>query len=117
MGQYKYTVYVDDNFHYRDESERYKLAEFDDCAAAIAACQRIVDEFLVSNRAECEDVLVTYLMFGDDRSSSPTTPTASSPRGTTRGNGRARWPSLPIPAALREILHEHSGGAVVTEGS
>jgi hypothetical protein len=26
-----YTVYVDDNFHYMDESERYKLGDFDDC--------------------------------------------------------------------------------------
>ena len=46
MGQYKYTVYVDDKFHYMDEDERYKLGEFEDCAAAIAACRRIVDEFL-----------------------------------------------------------------------
>ena len=38
-----------------DESERYKLGEFDDCAAAIAACQEIVDEFLVANRCKYED--------------------------------------------------------------
>ena len=66
MGQYQYTVYVDDNFHYMDESERYKLGEFDNCAAALAACKQIVDEFLLSNRGQCEDVLVTYVMFGDD---------------------------------------------------
>ena len=66
MGQYKYTVYVDDNFHYMDESERYRLGEFDDCASAIAACKRIVDEFLLSNRGECEDLMATYCMFGDD---------------------------------------------------
>jgi len=66
MGQYKYTVYVDDNFHYMDESERYKLGEFDDCAAAIAACKQIVDESLLSNFGKCEDPHATYLMFGDD---------------------------------------------------
>jgi hypothetical protein len=66
MGQYKYTVYVDDNFHYMDESERYKLGEFDDCAAAIAACQQIVDEFLLHNCGKGEDLHVTYLMFGED---------------------------------------------------
>ena len=66
MGHFKYTVYVDDNFHYMDESERYKLGEFDDCAAAIAACKRIVDEFLLSNFGGCEDVCATYTMFGDD---------------------------------------------------
>jgi hypothetical protein len=66
MGQYKYIVYVDDNFHYMDESERYKLGEFDDCAAAIAACQQIVDEFLLTNFGTCEDVYATYTMFGED---------------------------------------------------
>lgn len=66
MGQYKYTVYVDDNFHYMDESERCKLGEFDDCAAAIAACEQIVDEFLLPNCGQCEDLYVTYTMFGDD---------------------------------------------------
>lgn len=66
MGQYKYTVYVDDNFHYMDESERYKLGEFDDCAAAIAACKQIVDECLLHNCGNGEDLYVTYLMFGED---------------------------------------------------
>lgn len=66
MGQYKYTVYVDDNFHYMDESERYKLGEFDDCAAAIAACKQIVDECLLHNCGKAEDWYVTYLMFGED---------------------------------------------------
>jgi len=40
-----YTVFVDDNFHYMDESERYKLGDFPDCASAVAACKKIVDEF------------------------------------------------------------------------
>jgi len=66
MGQYKYTVYVDDNFHYMDESERYKHGEFDDCASAIAACKQIVDEFLKENRSKGDELLATYLMFGDD---------------------------------------------------
>ena len=43
-----YTVFVDDNFHYMDESERYKLGEFADCASAVAACKQIVDEFLTT---------------------------------------------------------------------
>ncbi len=66
MGQYKYTVYVDDNYHYMDESERYKLGEFDDCASAISACKRVVDESL---RADCrtdEELYSGYLMFGED---------------------------------------------------
>jgi hypothetical protein len=66
MRQYKYTVFVDDNFHYMDESERYKLGEFDDCAAAVAACKRIVDEFLQSNSSGHDDLMATYCMFGED---------------------------------------------------
>ncbi len=66
MGQYTYTVYVDDNFHYMDESERYKIGEFNNCDAAIAACKRIVDEFLQQNRGKCEDLIATYVMFGED---------------------------------------------------
>jgi len=63
---YKYTVFVDDNFHYGDESERYKLGEFSDCASAVAACKQIVDEFLEQNRGKFDDVFATYCMFGDD---------------------------------------------------
>jgi hypothetical protein len=45
-AQHSYRVLVDDNFHYRDESERYEHGQFDTCESAIAACKRIVDEFL-----------------------------------------------------------------------
>ncbi|MEO7650176.1 MAG: hypothetical protein ABIZ80_06890 [Bryobacteraceae bacterium] len=64
----RYTVFVDDNFHYMDESERYRHGEFDDCKSAIAACKRIVDEFL----ATCDPGLTagemysTYTGFGED---------------------------------------------------
>lgn len=69
MGNYRYTVYVDDNFHYMDESERYKLGEFDDCASAVTACQQIVDEFLdrgFRESASAEEVHKNYLLFGED---------------------------------------------------
>ena len=66
MGQYSYTVFVDDNFHYMDEDARYKLGEFDSCAAAVAACKEIVEEFLVHNAGQCEDLYASYTMFGDD---------------------------------------------------
>jgi len=45
----RYRVLVDDNFHYMDESERYELGKFKTLEAAVAACKRIVDEFLISN--------------------------------------------------------------------
>ena len=43
---YAYTVYVDDNFHYMEEGERYKLGDFATLGEAIAACKRLVDAFL-----------------------------------------------------------------------
>ncbi|HEY2115347.1 MAG TPA: hypothetical protein VGJ51_09665 [Candidatus Angelobacter sp.] len=63
----RYTVFVDDNFHYMDESERYKLAEFDDCASAVTACKKIVDEFLTRCGAKTDTELYNlYLTFGED---------------------------------------------------
>lgn len=66
MDRLKYTVFVDDNFHYMDESHRYKLGEFSDCASALKACKEIVDEFLRENWGKFDDVHATYLMYGDD---------------------------------------------------
>ena len=63
-----YTVFVDDNFHYMDESERYKLGEFTDCASAVAACKQMVDEFLIScgsNNTDAE-LYHQYVTFGED---------------------------------------------------
>lgn len=64
----RYTVYVDDNFHYMDESERYKLGEFDDCQSAVAACKQIVDEFLntCGPRTDADEMFKQYTGFGED---------------------------------------------------
>ena len=62
-----YTVFVDDNFHYMDESERYKLGDFPDCASAVAACKKIVDEFLTTCAANNDAELYhLYVTFGED---------------------------------------------------
>ena len=64
-----YTVFVDDNYHYQDESERYKLGVFEDCGSALAACKKIVDEFLVQHYSvgmTAEDLYKTYTMFGEE---------------------------------------------------
>ena len=45
MG-HTYSVYVDDNYHFMDEEERYKLGDFATLDDAVAACKRMVDEFL-----------------------------------------------------------------------
>jgi hypothetical protein len=64
-----YQVFVDDNFHYRDESERYKLGAFPSLDAAVAACKRIVDEFLLSSHRPGMapgELLTQYALFGED---------------------------------------------------
>ncbi len=65
----KYTVYVDDNFHYMDKSERYTLGEFDSAKEAVTAAKKIVDEFLEDGYkpgVSAEELLSGYKTFGED---------------------------------------------------
>lgn len=41
-----YVIFVDDNFHYMDESERYKHGEYTTFEEAVNACQAIVEDSL-----------------------------------------------------------------------
>jgi len=69
MAEKKYTVMVDDNFHYMDESERYKLNDFGTCEEATEACKRIVDEFLLGGHKpgiSSDELWKQYTMFGED---------------------------------------------------
>lgn len=66
----KYEVYVDDNFHYRDEEERYKKGEYDTEEEAVAVMTSIIDECIVpvyesKPDISAEDLLNGYQMFGD----------------------------------------------------
>ena len=64
-----YTVYVDDNFHYMDESERYKLGDFETAEAAVAAAKQIVDEYLASahqSAMTAAELNHSYVCFGED---------------------------------------------------
>ncbi len=64
-----YKVMVDDNYHYMDESERYELGIFSTGEEAIAACKRIVDEFLDSSYQPgmtAEVLEKAYQGFGED---------------------------------------------------
>ncbi len=73
----KYEVFVDDNFHYMDEDERYKLGEFDTEEEAIAACKKIVDEFLLTNYEPGmgeKDLYDSYTSFGEDPFMRPGSP-------------------------------------------
>jgi hypothetical protein len=68
--QYRYTVAVDDNFHYMDESERFTFATYASLEAAVDACRRIVDEFLEENgkgqQPSGDDLYKSYVAFGPD---------------------------------------------------
>jgi hypothetical protein len=64
-----YKVFVDDNFHYMEEEHRYFLGEFDTSEAAIAACQRVVNEFLEETYEpgmSASELLTKYVFFGED---------------------------------------------------
>ena len=65
----KYIVYVDDNFHYGEEEERYKRDEYDGCQAAIDACMKIVDDFMRQGYREgisFKELWEGYMIFGED---------------------------------------------------
>ena len=66
---HSYQVIVNDNFHYMDESERYRLAVFDSCPEAIAICKRLVDEYLLSAYKPgmtAAQLWTSYSTFGED---------------------------------------------------
>jgi hypothetical protein len=65
----KYIVYVDDNFHSGDESERYKLGEFETREEAIAACKSKVEEYferIEKGKYSFKELWEGYMMYGED---------------------------------------------------
>ena len=65
----KFKVFVDDNFHYQDESERYQHGEFDTWEEAVVACKAIVDrnlEDMFSADKSAGELYSHYTSFGDD---------------------------------------------------
>ena len=64
-----YTVMVDDNFHYMEEDERWKLGAFTTLEEAISACRALVDRWLVENYKPGmtgAELYSLYVSFGDD---------------------------------------------------
>lgn len=64
-----YKVMVDENSHYMDEAERYEHAHFHSCGEAIAACKKIVDDYLLANynpSMTVEELYRSYTTFGED---------------------------------------------------
>ncbi len=64
-----YAVYVDDNSHHGDKSERYKLGDFRTCEEAVKACKKIVDEFFEKAKpgeSSYKELWSGYMMYGED---------------------------------------------------
>jgi hypothetical protein len=64
-----YQVFVDDNYHYQDESERYLHGQFATCAEAVAACQKMVDSWLDEQYRPgmtADELCTLYTGFGED---------------------------------------------------
>jgi hypothetical protein len=75
-----FTVMVDENSHYLDESERYEHGTFATYDEALAACRRIVDEFLAAQHQPgmtAADLYSLYTTFGEDPHIVPDQPGAS----------------------------------------
>lgn len=65
----KYQVFVDDNFHYMNEDERYLKGEYDTLEEAISVAKAIVDECLEKGKDSfdnADDLHANYRGFGED---------------------------------------------------
>lgn len=64
-----YTVQVDDNYHYMDETERYTLGKYETWEEAVAAAKKLVDASLADSYKpgmSAESLYSAYKMFGED---------------------------------------------------
>ena len=64
-----YKVFIDENSHYMDESERWLQGEVESYEAALATCRRIIDGFLAANYGAgmtADELFKLYTFFGED---------------------------------------------------
>ena len=64
-----FKVFVDDNFHYQDSSERYEQGEYDTFEEAVVVCKSIVDKYLADTFKDgmsADELYKHYVAFGDD---------------------------------------------------
>lgn len=65
----KYKVYIDDNYHYMDESERYTVGSYKSLEKAIEKCKKITIknlEGLYEKGITPEKLSAQWSMFGED---------------------------------------------------
>jgi hypothetical protein len=73
----KFTVYIDDNFHYMDPQARSRLGEFDTEAEAVAAAKRVIDDFFAQTAGPglaADQLFELYAAFGEEPWISPACP-------------------------------------------
>jgi hypothetical protein len=66
---HEFEVFVDDNFHYMDEDERYNAGSFGTYEEALAHAKRLVDRSLtglLEPGMDQDELMSRYVMFGDD---------------------------------------------------
>jgi hypothetical protein len=66
-GQFK--IFVDDNYHYMDESERYAVGSYDSLEEAVSKCEEITIRSLrdlYENGITPETLRSQWAMFGED---------------------------------------------------
>ncbi len=81
----EYELFIDDNFHYGDEDERYRVGVFKTYGAAVDRAKKIVDRSLtdlLEPGKTAADLMASYVMFGEDPFIRPT------PDGTERFSAR-----------------------------
>ena len=69
-----YTVFIDDNFHFMDDSERLRHGEYQTYDEAVDACKKIVNDslnHLYSPGMSRTELYNQYVSFGDDPYVSP----------------------------------------------
>jgi hypothetical protein len=65
----KFIVYVDDNYHHGDESERYKLGEYESRGEALVACKAKVEEYferIEKGKYSFKELWEGYILYGED---------------------------------------------------
>jgi len=62
----RYTVMIRENSHFMDDEGEYKHGDFNSCEEAVAACKKIVDEYLEEYGGTAKDLWKAYTMYGYD---------------------------------------------------
>ncbi|MDP9075515.1 MAG: hypothetical protein M3N98_15385 [Actinomycetota bacterium] len=78
----RYTVFVDDNFHYMDPDERYRQGDYDDYELAVTVCKQIVERSLLHqfvSGMKAEELWSRYKSFGEDPFVRPPPPAPMEP--------------------------------------